>query len=654
VKATGTTERSRAVGYTRVSTESQVSEGESLKTQQTQIEAHAAAKGWELVRIYSDEGISGSKAENRPALNELMNDCRTGSYQYAIIARLSRFARNTHDFLEYSDRLKKYGVNVVSIAENIDPSTHTGKLMMTLIAAIAEWERESIREQMATNKFARWSQHRTFIGKPPFGYRWNKKTNQLEIDEQEAEVYRRIVKMYVDQGLSYRDIQIQLTSEGIRCKKAWFSNTTISYILKNSCYYGHYVVNTRIYDYDKDEEGRHVSTKAKRTKELKPAKEHIEFPIPHLISKPEWDRIQARTEFNKVKSKRTTWSNNYWLRDVIHCFRCGGKMHPHMGSVRRDGTYPRYYCCYWASTSTKSLAAAQRERCTLPYIPADILEKAVWDTLLGMLRHPYHRKRHIAPLADLHDQYDEQIQTMETELANLEREHKQVQKARQRLFNLYELEKIDESEISERLSGNRQKILEIEGRIGEAIRRIDDLRFALENDKVAAEFVKNRRGAIKRMLEELEQLSSADRKRVIESLLDGPIGIFDAPEKDFIPDEELTKLPPFYDARFRFNREIFQWLLTERKISPIDPDEPDDNPPKGKGNQKNKKERLDNNGPDHPAAADLCRSVGNIQDIQRGRVAPGPATALAASVSHAAPYGLGRRAGWRRSGAATG
>ncbi len=605
-----------AVGYARVSTESQV-DGESLNTQRRQIEEYASFKKWNLIRIYDDPGVSGGKAANRPGLNKLMEDSRTnGAFDYVVFTKFSRFARNTRDFLEYRDELKMRGVDLASTHENIDTSTHTGELMLTLLVAVAQWEKDVIREQTSENKMAKWADHRCFIGKPPFGYFWNKKTNKLEVNDKEKEIYDRIVIMYVKQGLSYRDIQIQLTKEGIRCKRAWFSNTTISYILKNPCYYGHYLVNTRVYEHEKDENGKTISAKAKRTKQMKPAEEHIEFPIPYIIMKPDWDDIQKHTEFNKIKSKRTTWSKDYWLRDVVYCGRCAGKMHPHMGRTRKDGTFPRYYCCYWASTSAKSLVAAQRERCSLPYIPADILEKEVWDQLLDLLRYPFQRRRHIDPLLDSYKQYEDQIQKLEAEIGELNRQHKKVQKSREKIFELYEGDdgeehfseekRIDKNELAERLFANRKRSVEIEGRLGEAIKKLNDLQIAQQNDKAAAEFIHNRRGAIKRMLDDMGRLSPADKKRVIESVLeDCMMDVFDVPEKDFVPDEDRTHMPPFFNVRFRFNQEIFQWLLDEGKISPIDPDEPDDDPPKGQGNQGDTERRLDQNGIRNTSAVEL-------------------------------------------------
>lgn len=607
----------KAAGYVRVSTTSQAKEGESLDTQRKQIQAHASANGWRLLKIYADEGISGAKAENRPGLRQLMEDATKGEFQHVIISKFSRFARNVIDLLTYQKKLQSSGVSLQCIKDNIDPSTNSGKLMLTLLGAIAEWEREMIREQMHENRMVKWADNRTFIGHPPFGYRWNKDTNKLEIHQAEAEIYHRIVKWYVEQGLACRDITNRLRKDGIRSSHGkWFSNATIGYIFKNPAYYGHYVTNTRQYK-DHPEKGAGKL----RSKELKPASEHIEFPIPALITKQEWDRIQERTAFNKVKSKRTTWSTDYWLRDIVECGRCGGKMNAHRGNTRKDGSWPRYYTCYWASTSEKTLAADQHERCHLPYINADALEEAVWQRVLTLVRHPYHQRKTGEHMDSISQEFDDKIARLEGELASLDKEHKMLKKKYQLLFDLYGNEKIDQNDLAEQLQANKQDQKANEGLRKEMRDSLTQLHHDKGNTQEMFQFIRDRGPAIERMLQDMERLDPQDRKRVIESVVDGSLHIeFDEVLKwDYLTEEgssehddqpiakpseiplsprkreaiELTLGAVFgrpvhlpkqpgvtFSANFRFNPEIFQWLMDSGKISPIDPD------PRGGGGKK--------------------------------------------------------------------
>ena len=164
-----------------------------------------------------------------------------------------------------------------------------------MLAGVAELERETIREQMAENKMARWKEKKIFNGKAPFGYKWDKKNAKFFVAKDEAKVYQRIVEMYLS-GISMKDISMQLKEEGTRGKKAYFSSAVISYMLKNSAYYGRLVTNQHVYKQS------NKSGRFNRTKELKPPNEWIVYDLPKLISKTRWDEIQKKTSFNKVKS----------------------------------------------------------------------------------------------------------------------------------------------------------------------------------------------------------------------------------------------------------------------------------------------------------------------------------------------------------------
>jgi site-specific DNA recombinase len=445
----------RAAGCVRVSTPKQVEEGESLEYQRRQIEHFVKEKGWILTKIYEDEGISGASMD-RPDFKEMISDAKKGEFDYIIFYKLSRFARNARDFMTQQYELHQYNVQLISIKENIDPTTSTGRLIAGILALFAEFERETIEEQLKTGKNIRWKEGRAFIGQPPYGYKKLYEGNPkvfkgLITDEKEVAVYQRIVSMYIDQNISYKDIAIQLNSEGFKCKRGKFSSTVVGDILKNPAYYGHYVVNK--YKYKRLPNGKY-----RRTKELKPASEWIEVPIEPIISKRHWDQIQKHIKFNKNKSKR---SNNttrlYWLRDVLICGRCDAKVKPRIGSFRKDGTAIRYYSCYWRGTSKKNILVAGRKRCDLPYIKAEVLEALVWQEMMlffswktdRLMKEKFNKIKYEGKNSEL----KEKILRFKNEL-----KYKKI--AQTRLLKLMEDPELDLDELRERLHKNQKEKLE--------------------------------------------------------------------------------------------------------------------------------------------------------------------------------------------------
>jgi site-specific DNA recombinase len=158
----------KAAAYLRVSTSSQI-EGESLSTQRIQIVDYCASRGWELVNIHEDAGISGSKTD-RPALQTLLLAAKTGEIEAVIVRDLSRFGRSARDLLNNIQTLKDCSVTFISLKEGIDGSGPYGQFMLTILAAIAELEMEMITSRMRENRLARCRDRRIFCGKPPYGY----------------------------------------------------------------------------------------------------------------------------------------------------------------------------------------------------------------------------------------------------------------------------------------------------------------------------------------------------------------------------------------------------------------------------------------------------------------------------------------------------
>ena len=188
----------KAAGYVRVSTPIQVKEGESLNTQREDIKHCCEISKYKLTEIYADEGISGAKINKRPDLIRLLQDAKAKKFEYLIIQRLSRLGRNARDLLNIVHELEECRVKLISIKDNIDLSNSYGRAIFGMLSSVAQLEKDIIKEQMRENKLVRWKNNEAFIGKPPFGYRWNKKLKSIEIDNNEAETYKRIVSMYVD------------------------------------------------------------------------------------------------------------------------------------------------------------------------------------------------------------------------------------------------------------------------------------------------------------------------------------------------------------------------------------------------------------------------------------------------------------------------
>src|SRR5574337_382864 len=130
--------------YARVST---IGNGQDVGLQINDLRTYAQARGWTDCEEYTDEGVSGSK-DSRPALNRLMEDCRKGKVQTILVWRLDRFSRSLKHLINTLDELERLGVALVSFKENLDMGSSTGRLMIQLIAAFAEFERNIIRERV--------------------------------------------------------------------------------------------------------------------------------------------------------------------------------------------------------------------------------------------------------------------------------------------------------------------------------------------------------------------------------------------------------------------------------------------------------------------------------------------------------------------------
>ena len=178
----------RVIGYARVSTSMQATDGFSLDTQRTHIQAVATIKGLPLI-MFVDEGLSGKTMDTRPELQRALE-----SLQHAdvfCVYDLSRFARNTSDSLIMLDRVERAGAEFCSIKQNVDTSTPQGKMMFTMLSSFATYEREMIAAKVS-DTMKHMSAAGTLGKKPPFGFKWVAKHQPFEPLPAQQAVIRKV------------------------------------------------------------------------------------------------------------------------------------------------------------------------------------------------------------------------------------------------------------------------------------------------------------------------------------------------------------------------------------------------------------------------------------------------------------------------------
>lgn len=206
----------KVIGYVRVSTEGQATDGVSLDAQRAQIEAWAAAHGGDLAGVFVDAGFSGKRADNRAELQKaLALACRTRGV--LVVYSLSRLARSTRDAIAIAERLAKARANLVSLTEALDTTTAGGKMVFTLFAAFAQFERDLTSERTSAALAHKRSRGER-VGNIPFGFRAGADGVRLEPEPAEQAIVDRIGNLR-RRGLTLRAIAAALNRAGVPTRR---------------------------------------------------------------------------------------------------------------------------------------------------------------------------------------------------------------------------------------------------------------------------------------------------------------------------------------------------------------------------------------------------------------------------------------------------
>jgi site-specific DNA recombinase len=220
----------KAIGYVRVSTEKQADHGVSLDAQSEKIRAMAVVQGADLLDTLVDAGES-AKSLQRPAMARLLSMVDAGEVDIVIIAKLDRLTRSVKDLADLLERFHKRGVALVSVAESLDTGSAAGRLVLNIMTAVSQWEREAIGERTATalqHKRA----HRQVYSRTPFGFA-RQGAELIPIPEEQATIEH--MRQCRVQGWTLQSIADTLNNQRIPTKDngtKWFP-ASVAKVLKN-------------------------------------------------------------------------------------------------------------------------------------------------------------------------------------------------------------------------------------------------------------------------------------------------------------------------------------------------------------------------------------------------------------------------------------
>lgn len=340
-------EGKKCVLYPRVSTEMQV-EGYSLEGQKSCLARFAEREEMQIIGIYEDAGKSGKSIEGRPAFKRMLSDIQNGlEVDYVLVYKLSRFGRNAADILNSLELIQSYGVNLLCIEEGIDSSQTSGKLLISVLSAVAEIERENILEQTMNGRREKARQGKWNGGPAPYGYII--KDEVLQVDREEAEIVKLIFDKFVHTDMGYVGIAKYLNLQGIKRRKRKssdaenFSGHFVSVVLDNPVYYGKIAFGRR---------GKE-KIKGKRDEyRIVHKKEYIlqEGMHERIVSEEIWSAAHAKRIATGIKPQSKIGRDRaHLLTGIIKCPRCGCGMYANKVSwTTKDGTYKEVYyysCC---------------------------------------------------------------------------------------------------------------------------------------------------------------------------------------------------------------------------------------------------------------------------------------------------------------------
>lgn len=457
----------RAAIYVRVSTDDQARHGFSLQEQREACRRRAKELGAKAILEFADEGISGATLD-RPGLERLREAVKAGQVDLIVIRDPDRLARKLAHQLLLTEEFEKSGVRL----EFLDfdwKDTPEGKLFYSVRGAIAEYEKEKIRQRMTRGKMQKAKQGGFPIGFYNYGYVYDPETGQVKIHEEEARVVAEIFNWFTGEDIGVNGVAKRLNDRCVptRKGKAWHRQV-VKQILTNPVYKG-----------------------AWRYK-------GITIPVPTIVDEATWFKAQE-----KLREARRLWAGrsrqDYLLSGIISCSDCGQTM---------TGVYAKW----WGKkerryTCDKNYQGARREGCRpRKMVLAEYIEHAVWEQVKEWLRDP-------EALAAEAGAADVDAGELHKELERVEKRLAEVEKGREAVLDaiasgLFELD-----------ARTKGKLADLKRRKERLEQRKKEIALALRGAAGAAARLEELKALAKEVLERIDELEFSEKKALVRSLV---------------------------------------------------------------------------------------------------------------------------------------
>ena len=298
----------------------------------------------EIIDIYHDEALTG-KTDKRPAFQRVIRDAKVGKFDYIIVYKLDRFARNRYDSAIYKAQLKKYGVKVASAMENIADGPE-GIILESVLEGMAEYYSANLAQNVLRGMQQKAEQGKYMGGTIPLGYKVDADKNYV-IDENSAFLVKQIYDRYAN-GYTVKEICQELNSAGYKSSTGHsFTYNSLHRLLSNPKYIGRYEYLDVV----------------------------MEDAIPRIIDDETFEKVQQRIKLNKRAPARAKSSVDFHLTGKLFCGSCGNNMVGDSGTSSTGVTH-FYYTC---------IEKKRRHGCKKKSVKKEWIEQLITDVTINQV-----------------------------------------------------------------------------------------------------------------------------------------------------------------------------------------------------------------------------------------------------------------------------